>query len=373
MHINNLINPASLDHDLKAGFIRAQVHPTLPLKIYNYTEKAQFAKHWNKATLTCRGLITDDLGNIVARPFPKFFNWDEPKPKGLEFQMSMDEPVVVNDKLDGSLGILYSQGPGRPHAIATRGSFTSTQALHATKLWQERYEEEFSFRNNPSLTYLFEIIYPANRIVIDYKGLDDLVLLGAVDKYTGLVYGPDFFPGWPGLRATVYPYQTLREAVQARPRPGKEGFVVRSLSDGLMLKIKQEDYVRLHRIVTGLNAREIWRRCKEAHLHTPSYVSDWDVIFQDIPDELHSWVDGIARGLHNDVKEKLVTLGNVWEHMRPEAFRENREVRAEFARRIKPYAYEKWLQKALWIRYDGNDPREFIWSLVEPRGDAKPS
>lgn len=370
MHINELINPASLDHDIKEGFIRVQTHPSLPLKIYNYTEKAQFSKHWNKATLTCRGLIVRDDGTVVARPFPKFFNWNEPKPKGREHQLGMDEPVTVSDKLDGSLGILYRhQGI---EYIATRGSFTSDQAQHATKIYHERYLNDFGLRMNPRMTFLFEIIYPENRIVVDYNGLDDLVLIGAVDIEGGFVYGPEMVPGWHGPKARVFPYKTLSEAVQAKPRPGKEGFVVRSLSDGLMVKIKQEDYVALHRIVTGLNEKEIWRRTMKAHMHTRVDIERMDEILRDVPDELHEWVRTVSKGLVQQVQEKYNEAWDLFRAVRPDGpvFEYmQREHRKLFAERIKNRA--PWLHKALWIMYDGNSPEEFLWKTVEPRGDKK--
>jgi RNA ligase len=372
MLLNELINPASLAHDMAEGFIRMQRHPDLPLVIYNYTEKAQFAKHWNKATLQCRGLIVNsETGQVVARPFPKFFNWDEPKPKGSQFRMSLDEPVVVTDKLDGSLGILYHGGPLFGHAIATRGSFTSDQAVHATKIWRDRYNDEFSYRMNPRLTYLFEIIYPANRIVVDYNGLDDLVLIGAVD-IGGFVYGPESVPGWPGPSARVFPYRTLREAVQARPRAGKEGLVVRSLSDSLMLKIKQEDYVSLHRIVTGLNEKEIWRRSMKADLELPPEIERMSTVLKDVPDELEKWVISVSQDLFEQVNAKYMQADRVMQEVRPNGpvFHQlERSHRKEFASRIKHL--ESWLQKTLWIMYDGNIPLEFLWRTVEPRGDVK--
>ena len=78
-----------------------QVHPTLPLTIWNYSEKVQYEGLWNDITLMCRGLVTDDEGNIVARPFKKFFNLDEGKHTPTsEFDVYM--------KLDGSLGILFN-------------------------------------------------------------------------------------------------------------------------------------------------------------------------------------------------------------------------------------------------------------------------
>lgn len=365
MKLKDLINTASLQHDLDAGFIRTNRHPTLPLTLYNYTEKAQFSKHWNIATLNCRGLIVHDDGRIVARPFPKFFNWDEPKPKGSRFQMSLDEPVFVTDKIDGSLGILYPTTNGRGYRIATRGSFTSDQAIHASLLWQDRYAEDFGDRINPDITYLFEIVYPENRIVVDYKGMDDLVLLGGVDIRSGHVYGPEMFTSWFGPKAKTFEYGTLREAVSAKPRANSEGFVVRSISDGLMVKVKQEDYVSLHRVVTGLNEKEIWRRC------LAFYAANGPDVLNDVPDELHEWVNKVRAELYGKVWAKREEASRAWSawYTPPLPLQDEREHRGRFAARIKHE--EKWVQKALWIMYDGNDPIEFLWKTVEPKGDVK--
>ena len=61
------------------GLLYKQVHPTLPLTIWNYTEKVQYESAWDEITLMCRGLVTDNEGNVVARPFKKFFNIEENK------------------------------------------------------------------------------------------------------------------------------------------------------------------------------------------------------------------------------------------------------------------------------------------------------
>ena len=113
-----VLDLADLEKHIDAGYVKATRHPTAPLTIYNYTNRAQFDRVWNDTTRTCRGLIVHDDDTIVARPFRKFFNHGE-----------VDEipggPVRVLDKLDGSMGVLYHDGDG--WAIATRGSFTSEQ------------------------------------------------------------------------------------------------------------------------------------------------------------------------------------------------------------------------------------------------------
>src|ERR1700744_3758974 len=97
-----------LDQDLysrmlEEKFIRVQRHPFSSLCIVNYTEQAQYQREWNEVTLNCRGLIWDFIEEeVISRPFPKFFNWDDSSqpypPTG---------PVMRMPKMDGSLGILY--------------------------------------------------------------------------------------------------------------------------------------------------------------------------------------------------------------------------------------------------------------------------
>lgn len=276
----------------ESGLVRIQNHPDDPdLLILNYTEVAQWTRTWNMVTLNCRGLIVSRKSyEVIARPWRKFKNYGEHEVGTLD----LEAPVEVTDKRDGSLGILYTDPSGRP-AIATRGSFTSDQAVHATELYRSRYEGKWT--PTTGATYLFEIIYPNNRIVLDYQSLDDLVLLGAVDIDTGTYFGPDDELDWPGPITQVAYYWTLAEALAAPIRTNAEGMVVRYLNDsGVMLKIKQVDYVELHRIITGLNERAVWE-----------YVfrgETIDELLAKLPEEFQPWV----RTVHNDLTHKASAL-----------------------------------------------------------------
>jgi len=378
MQLERLIDPDLLDTMVKEGYIKKTRHPSLPLSVYSYTDKAQYDKKWNQATLTCRGLIVRDDGLVVARPFGKFFNWDEQN--SATKPMSLDEPVIVTDKLDGSLGILYDRG-GWNYSIATRGSFTSDQARHANELWLRKYARRFGPWMDSKLTYLFEIIYPENRIVVDYEGLNDLVLIAAVDIESGYVYSPQAVAGWPGPIAHMFPFMTMREALSMEPRTGKEGFVVRSLMDGLMVKIKQEDYVKLHKIVTGLNEKEVWRRSMSASLAPIGFREDrFDAVIEGIPDEFHAWVLEIHTQLEDAFYHKYFKSYDVFTDILeslssppityndPES-RHARDQRKEFASKTKDL--EPWLRKTLWMLYDGINPQEFLWKQIEPKGDVK--
>ena len=88
------------------GLLVKQEHPTLPLIIWNYTEKVQYDKLWDETLLYCRGLITDTKGNIIVKPFDKFFNFEEIQDKSV-IPWS-DSHVLIQEKIDGSLGILFN-------------------------------------------------------------------------------------------------------------------------------------------------------------------------------------------------------------------------------------------------------------------------
>ncbi|GAA4209328.1 hypothetical protein GCM10022252_75660 [Streptosporangium oxazolinicum] len=317
-HLSDLLDVDDLINAVHDGYVREQVHPDLPLSIFNYTQLTQYGWHWTPVTRQCRGLIIDQDGNIVARPFPKFFNYSELIADGKK--LPLEARAVVTDKLDGSLGILYPTGDGQ-YAVATRGSFTSAQAVHATKVWRERYADRVTVK--PGFTYLFEIIYPQGRVVCDYGDLDDLVFLGAVEIATGCMETPFWFD-WPGRTAGRFEYATLGEALAAPPRPGAEGFVVHLPDLDLRLKLKQADYKALHAVLTRTSARTLWEylavnACKglisrpkdwEAVLHLdPARAAralalgpDWlPRILDNVPDEFHAWVRNIIDGLNANV------------------------------------------------------------------------
>jgi RNA ligase len=203
--LNELINYSELLQMRSLGYVREQSHPEYPsLRILNYTEKAQFDQVWNEVTLTCRGLIYDaNTGEIVARAFRKFFNYDHKDTPTI----NLDDEVVVMDKMDGSLGILYRVPGTERFAVATRGSFDSDQARHATKLLNEKYAEwlDTNVAALHLVTPLFEIVYPENRIVCDYSGMDDLILLGAevLNTSNGLVQWRKFSTTRPSVKPSL--------------------------------------------------------------------------------------------------------------------------------------------------------------------------
>ncbi len=138
----------TLEKYYQNGLLHKQTHPRLDLTIWNYSPKVQYERLWDDITLQCRGLVTNSKGEIVARPFKKFFNYEEHKPGDLP-----NEDFEVYEKMDGSLGILFYYE--NKWIMATRGSFTSEQAIKGTEMLKKYPLDKLDINN----TYLFEIIY----------------------------------------------------------------------------------------------------------------------------------------------------------------------------------------------------------------------
>lgn len=284
MNIHELMDVDLLAEMLTNGYVKSQVHPTEPLTIYNYAPKAQYENVWNDVTRKCRGLIVNyRTGEVVARPFEKFFNYE---------QVANEHPVEpfeVYEKMDGSLGILYPTRDG--WAVATRGSFASDQALHATALLNERYGD---FEPARGFTYLFEIIYPENRVVVNYGEFDDIVLLDIIHTDTGSSL-LEFARGrWPGQVVEKFDGLSVYDVIQGQ-RENREGYVVKFAS-GYRMKVKHNEYVRLHRIVTNVNAKLIWRCLSSGE--------GVDELLDNVPDEFYEWVQCTVRDLNRQFTEE---------------------------------------------------------------------
>jgi RNA ligase len=347
----NLLDKDLYYEMLKSKYIKEQTHPNFPqLTIVNYTDACMWDQEWNEVTVTCRGLIfNNESKTIVARSFNKFFNSDqEQAPK-----WSLDTKVQVTDKVDGSLGILY-KNPDGDYAICTRGSFTSDQSVWATKHYNNFYKD--LWQPVPGITYLFEIIYPENRIVLDYEGLQDLILIGVVETHTGKTFSVlDSHHAWPGpLVKTELDYASLEEVLLLPQRDNAEGFVLWNMDTDERVKIKYDHYKILHKLLTNTNAKHVWE--------VLSTGQDPDTIFSAAPDEFHEWAKLVVSELkaefsrikYEATKEYVDTLKTLAENFS----------RKDFAQVAAKSAHKSILFKI----YDEQSYDSIIWGSIKPSG-----
>jgi len=334
-----MLNISHLKEMIDEKLVIVQKHKDADYFIYNYSPRVQYEKLWNETTMQCRGLILDSEYNVIARPFKKFFNLEEHS-----FDDIPKHKFEIYEKMDGSLGILY--WIGNEPFIATRGSFESDQAIYANKILHQRYINVIP-KLDKSKTYLFEIIYPENRIVVDYGNLHDLILLAVIDKETGLdcELEPIGFP-------IVKRYDGINDINELKKleENNKEGFVVK-FENGFRLKVKFEEYVRLHRILTQVSSRTIWQSLVDGE--------DFEEILERVPDEFYNWVKETKNNLINNFK--LIEKESNESFHRFHSWKVG-DTRAEFAEYAKKQKYPAILFKML----DGKNYDHIIWRIIEP-------
>lgn len=230
------ISHRNLQWLLQNDYLRREKHPLTNLYIYNYTDKCKAEGYWNETTLWSRGLILDAGNNIVARPFKKFFEYEQLNDI---YKHELSQNFTIYDKLDGSLGIMYWHN-GLPF-ISTRGSFVSSQAYHATQILYGKYSNLIHLLEE-NITYLFEIIYPQDKHIVNYGDIDDIFLIGAYDKEKEIDIR-QVLDKIPFRTAARFENKSLSRILK-EDFIGKEGYVL-LFEDGKRVKIKYPSYKKL--------------------------------------------------------------------------------------------------------------------------------
>lgn len=352
MKLDEYLDRDLLRQNILDRYVRMQSHPILPLNILNYTNRAQIDGHWEDVTRKCRGLIYNvDTEEVLARPFEKFFNNNQPEAPA--WALWNPEDVRVQDKMDGSLGILYPD-PSQPtgYAVATRGSFASDQALEATKMLNVFYADKFE----PMLgvTYLVEIIYPENRIVVDYGPMSDLILLDILENETGGSLMAERL-SWPYEAAPFNPTMHFTINDVMRDRPNAEGYVITNVKTNERVKVKFEEYKRLHKLLTGVSSKTVWELLSKGE--------NLDTLLDTVPDEFYEFVRKTATDLRSQFDRIFTTSWN--------AFLKAREFHGEDRKSFALYVKDSEFKDIYFGLLDDKDVAPAIWKRLKPE-HAKP-
>jgi RNA ligase len=211
-----------------------------------------------------------------------------------------------------------------------------------------------------AVTLCFEIVLPEYRIVVDYAGREDLVLLAAFDTDTGdeLDLDEPRFAGLGFPLARRFTATTLDEAhalVEGPLFENGEGVVVR-FAGGLRLKLKREEYMRLHRIVTGVTPRRIWEMLRDG---SPPIGR----LFAGTPESFQAW----ARGEVGNIEEQRALIDASSQEAYRQIMASEPPDRKSFALLAQKHRHSAILFKL----YDGQPYQEMLWKLVRP-GPADP-
>lgn len=347
---------------INRGLVEEARHKHLPLSIYNYTRECQYSGAWDDVTLMCRGLIMDDHEKIIGRGFNKFFNYEE---LTHSVPWTSSDYVYVQEKMDGSLGILFYYA-GDWH-LATKGSFHSDQAVRGMEIIREKF---FLPAFMKEYSYIVEIIYPENRIVVEYPEPKITFLSVFLNRsHPGWTEGGDDELHWTTANSIFHSsaikkkdiveteqvfdglshdfYKKLKE----RNLQNKEGYILRFFPSNFRCKIKFEDYVRLHRLLTNFSNVDIWEA-----LRTGKNIT---ALLDNVPDEFDEWV----RSTKRDLEERYIAIEREYEWIFNHILRvAGANERKEFAHIARRYKYPGILFNML----DEKDYSQIIWKEIRP-------
>lgn len=302
-----MIKIGTLDQYLNRANITAFYSKCGRLVGLDYNKTATFSRDWDNLTKTARGLVFEvATGKLVARAYDKFYNLHEPEVGGIT-----GLPVGIGfdslEKADGSMisSFIYD---GEVWYM-TRGSFYSDQAKWANN-WGSLHlnTEHIPVRS----TLIYEAIYPENRIVVDYGDINELRLTGVRMLETGEFLSFDEMQivakhlGCNTIKR--YPYTTVDEVIDAVKEftMNEEGIVLRYYN-GFMVKIKGEEYCKVHRIISCITPLAFWRAID---IDTFKIPTDF---LTNLPEEFRHDVDELVRMIedaHSSEYNHIVALAN---------------------------------------------------------------
>jgi RNA ligase len=144
----------------------------------------------------------------------------------------------------------------------------------------------------------------------------------------------------------IFDYTTLKGMIGNN----EEGFVIR-FSNGDRMKIKGEEYLRLHKIMTGVSTTSIW--------DVLSSGGNMEEVLKEVPDEFYDKIKEVVQDLvhkfesiqknylqhYLDITDKIVSTN-----------------KKAFAEEAKKYTHPE----ILFAMLSGKDVAPFIWKIVKP-------
>lgn len=256
-----------------------------------------------------------------------------------------------NILVHNSLGILFYNPIKNRYELASRGSFESDQAIRGTRILQNKYPDLKV--DHDKYTFLFEIIYPENRIVVDYGDEEDLILLAVIENDTGkevnLSNNIDF---WESQYIPLdleyveqYKFDDWRDLDKLNWK-NAEGFVVRFLDNDIRVKIKFGGYKSLHKILCGLNEKLVFEWTKNNF--------DCSSVVDKLPADKQKWI----ADLQSKFSQEYCKIENKCKEL---IRRDGHLLRKEFAVLHK----DEYFSSVLFAMLDGKKWEDAIWKIIE--------
>jgi hypothetical protein len=240
--------------------LKSYDHPTLPLVGLKYSQID--SPRFDPIVKECRGIILErDSWDVVAKPFTRFFNYNECVEDTSKFRAI---GATMTDKEDGSLILLYHYND--EWHINTSGSFGYGEVIPGGPTWRELFWKTAPFTTNElegyeGTTFLFELCAHENKVVRRYA-TPTVYLIGAMAKsYAAPTKWLDMYEYWLDEVAETVLHckrprqayvQSLASIVEAEEYikgrtevyPDFEGVVLRDMNN-IRIKVKSAEYLTL--------------------------------------------------------------------------------------------------------------------------------
>jgi hypothetical protein len=232
------------------------------------------------------------------------------------------------------------------------------------KVWMKEY------------AYIVEIIYPENRIVVDY-GKEKVVFLSAVLNEGLSCWKPtdetelhwtmacSIFSANGIKKSDIVKTEQhfnfsddLYKSLKEKNETNKEGYVLRYQPGNFRMKIKFEEYVRLHRVMTNLSTTAVWEV-----VSTGGKMED---LLKDVPDEFYKKIKAYELELKYGWYQYYNYCGKLHDYFRYGKYNdiEVEPTKREFVEHIKD-KHPK-VKSILFAMWDGKDYSKIIWNILKP-------
>jgi RNA ligase len=249
----------------------------------------------------CRGLIFYPDGAIMSRPFHKFFNVGERDETQMQC-IDMSQPHTLYEKMDGSM--IRPMMVNGVFRLGTKMGVTDT-SIAAEAIYTGGARSWMDIMMKQHVTPLFEFVSPDNRIVLKYDK-PELVLLAIRHNITGEyldiegLRGNEFFPVVPSYGALDGNFDEY--IARQRGKEGREGDIIR-FDDGHMLKIKNDWYVRIHKVKDKIRT--------DRHVLSLLLANDLDDVYPHLDEIDYNYVKSYEAKFHAAMIDKVAHLNAV--------------------------------------------------------------
>jgi RNA ligase len=313
----------------------------------------------------CRGLLFAPTGEVISRPFHKFFNVNQ-IPETMASAVDLSRPHVVLDKMDGSMvrtAIIQDSIRLCTKAGITDESLMAEEFVENYK-GRANYTDFFKLCEYAGFTAIFEFCSRRNQIILDYPE-PSLVLTAIRQRVTGkYAYYYEMIEAAKGFHVPVVdkveqinvtgyeaPTNCVTQVIDhIRAQRDIEGVVIR-FDDGEMIKMKTEWYCIKHAAKDSL--------LMEKNLLKIYLEEKIDDILPLLDDQFRARVDEYLLKVKTGIADTHTKINNLLE----DCYREAGHERAAQAKWVSTKV-EQLERPLLFNALDGKDVRERINEMI---------